>query len=382
MSKVSVARETTIKVGIDAHMAGSRETGNETYIVSLVRGLSALAARDESYMVYTLGRPPELEGLPAGRFATAELVPRQDFIRLPLVLPIRAWRDRLAVLHVTYHMPPLCPCPVVVTIHDISFRFFPSAFSRRDLVILSTLVPFSARKAAKIITVSHRSKSDLMKQYAVPGDKIVVTHYAAGEEFRPVRDETTLGATCARYNIRRPYILAVGNLQPRKNLRTLIEAHARLRLDGVVPHQLVLVGHRRWRHQEILHTAAEQASDVVFTGYIPKTDLVALYSAAHLFVYPSLYEGFGLPVLEAMACGAPVVASTGGALPEVAGDAAILVNPCHTDNLADAVAAVLSDDSLRRDLIRRGFERSRQFNWAETARQTLEVYREVAEEWD
>lgn len=364
------------RIAIDAHMVGSRETGNETYVRNLVQGLAQLPGR-EDYRLYLAEASAAGEALARQvGFPWRRLTPGTPWLRVPLTMPLAAAQDRLDLLHVNYHAPPVCPCPVIVTIHDLAFHFFPSAFSPRDLIILSLLVPLSARRARWVIAVSEHTRQDLIRVYNLPPTKIKVTYEAANASFRPVQDPILLSRIRASYRIAGPYILGVGNLQPRKNLPRLIAAFARLRREQAIPHQLVLVGQKAWRNHTITAAIASAGvqEEVILTGYVPDDDLPLLYSGADLFVYPSLYEGFGLPVLEAMACGTPVVTSRTSSLPEVAGDAAWLVDPLDTEELVQAIGELLSDPGKREELRQRGLARSRTFSWLETARQSRALY--------
>jgi glycosyltransferase involved in cell wall biosynthesis len=289
-----------------------------------------------------------------------------------------------------------------VTIHDISFEHYPQFFSPRDRLILQTLVPLSARRARRIITVSQHAKQEIMARYQIPGGKIAVTYEAAGERFVPIADPAALRAVRATYSIPDgPFVLALGNLQPRKNIRRLVEAFAGAvegegwRVAGGELRQgstdysnsppstlhpsLVIAGKAKWRESEIFQAVQEAglAHAVVFPGYVDDDDLPALYSAAAVFVYPSLYEGFGLPPLEAMACGTPVICSKAASLPEVTGDAALSVDPADVDSLAQALCDVLATPGLRADLRQRGLRRAAQFSWSRCATETLAVYREA-----
>jgi glycosyltransferase involved in cell wall biosynthesis len=207
-----------------------------------------------------------------------------------------------------------------------------------------------------------------------------VTPEAAAPLFAPKAPKTLEEYPFERWSIRRPYILAVGNLQPRKNLLRLIEAFAQLITERRIPHQLVLAGKAKWRESDIHRTVRRLGIEdrIVFTGRVPDEDLACLLNGAELFVYPSLYEGFGLPVLEAMACGTPVVTSNCTSIPEVAGDAALLVDPYRVDELADAIHHVLSDESLRARLREKGLARSQMFSWRQTARKTWTAYCQTA----
>ncbi|MGQ9567807.1 MAG: glycosyltransferase family 4 protein [Anaerolineae bacterium] len=371
-----------MRIAIDVHMVGERETGNETYTLNLVRHLLELDA-ENTYGLITphperllakLGLPPHAEILPVR--------PASAFLRVPLALPLLVARWRADLLHVNYVAPPLCPCPTVVTVHDISYEFFPDFFSPRDRRMLGTLVPWSARRAARVIAVSEQTRQDLMRVYGIPGERIAVTHEAAVPGFAPVRDPAALEETCARYGIRRPYVLALGNLQPRKNVARLVEAFALAREEAHLPHQLVVAGKAQWRESEVLATVERLGLEdaVRFPGYVADEDLPALYSGAGCFAYPSLYEGFGLPPLEAMACGTPVLASHAGALREVVGNAAWVVDPTDVRDIARGLLALLTDPGTAQAYRERGLAHAATFSWHRLAEQTLEVYRQVVTE--
>ena len=216
-----------------------------------------------------------------------------------------------------------------------------------------------------------------MGRYRVSPEKVVVAPCAADPIFQPVHDAARLAAVRERYGTVENFILCVGNLQPRKNLKTLVDAYVRLRRAGATRHKLVLVGRHVWLYDETFAPARASgiADELIFTGYMPDEDLVALYNAAELFVYPSIFEGFGLPPLEAMACGTPVVTSNTSALPEVVGEAALTVDPLDAEALATAMAAVLGNAGLRTWLGAQGLKRAAAFSWETTARTILEVYR-------
>ncbi len=428
----------TMLIAIDAHMVGERETGNETYTLSLISGAAAHQRAIPRAFRGTLAGPPNAtQTLPSTtrsqqrrfgdgprfhllathpeRLRSALLGPSSDaqqtlpphasiervrpgnaLLRIPLTMPIQALRKGYDLLHVTYNAPPLCPCPTVVTIHDISFEHYPQFFSPRDRLILKTLVPLSARHARRIITVSEHAKREIMACYDIPADKITVTYEAASEQFRPITDPVALQVVRAKYGIPDgPFILALGNLQPRKNIRRLVEAFARVvnsqqstvkngqsfqNADhcslSTVHCSLIIAGKAQWRESEIFQAVRGRdiENGVIFPGYVDDADLPALYSAATVFVYPSLYEGFGLPPLEAMACGTPVISSNAASLPEVVGDAAFTVNPTDTDGLARALLAVLATPTLQENLRQSGLQRAAQFSWDRCAAMTLAVY--------
>ncbi|MCB9143514.1 MAG: glycosyltransferase family 4 protein [Anaerolineales bacterium] len=267
------------------------------------------------------------------------------------------------------------------------------------------MVPLSARRAARVITVSQHAKREIVQRYGIDPQRIAVTYEAAAEQFRPVADLAALQAVRARYGIGDgPFLLALGNLQPRKNIGRLVEAFGKVVnseqfsvISGlsetvsedrspITDHStslrygtacsLVIAGKALWRESEIFATVQQAGLEerVVFPGYVDDADLPALYSAATAYVYPSLYEGFGLPPLEAMACGTPVVCSTAASLPEVVGDAAVSIDPLRVDSLAQGLREVLGNAGLRDDLRARGLRRAAQFSWDRCAAETLAVY--------
>ncbi len=364
-----------MRILIDAHVVGERETGNETYMVNLLRELARINRDDE--IVVAAAHPECVEPLiEGGRACTMVPVSASPVRRLLYDLPILAVRHNVDVLCVTYSGPLIVNRPMVAVVHDVSFKRHPEWFSPRDRVVLTLGVAVTARRASAVVTLSEFSKREIAATCGVWADRIRVTSLAAGPEFVPHGDDDN--AVLARYGLRRPYLLAVGNLQPRKNLLRLIEAFNRLRGREDFRHNLVLVGNAQWGAavaSEIDRLAL--ADRVKATGYVSSRDLPAIYRGADLFVYPSLYEGFGLPVLEAMACGTPVLASNGSAIPEVAGSAARLVDVESVPALADGIAELCSQPELRAQLRELGLARSRMFTWERTASQTLDVFHAV-----
>ena len=367
-----------MRIGIDAHMVGQRETGNETYVVGVVRALRQLDSQNE-YRVFVLDRPGPFAELETSRFQCEVIRPANSFVRIPLSMPFMAWRHSLDVLHATYIAPPLCSCPTLVAVHDISFVHFPEFFSPRVRLLLSTLVPLSINRAARVLTLSEHTKRELVAHYGIPEDKITVTYAAASDIYRPITDREASAQVCEKYQIAGPFVLAGGNIQPRKNLSRLIEAYAQLRGTEQIPHKLVIVGQSNWRASEVYQTVRQHGLDVdvIFTGYVPEEDLCLLYNAAQVFVYPSLYEGFGLSPLEAMACGTPTATSNTASLPEVVGDAALTFDPYQVDDMAAVLRTVIADAKLREQLARKGLDQVRRFSWERTALRILAACEEV-----
>jgi glycosyltransferase involved in cell wall biosynthesis len=283
------------------------------------------------------------------------------------------------ICHFTNYLAPLYSnCPYIVTIYDMTLFVTPRLHRFKKLVLDRSLIPRVARRADAIITVSNSAREDIVRLLGVPRRKVKVIPGAVSSDFRPITDQAQLDAVRARYSLTVPYILYVGTIEPRKNLLRLVRAFAQLKKRGL-PHKLAIVGQQGWHWSPIVAEVERLGlkRDVVFTGYVPFEDLPALYSAAEAMAFPSLYEGFGLPVVEAMACGTPVVTSNSSSLAEVADGAALLVNPRSVTQMADALYNINHDPDLRADLSERGLERAAQFTWEQSARATLDLYEQV-----
>ncbi|MBI3951519.1 MAG: glycosyltransferase family 4 protein [Acidobacteria bacterium] len=371
-----------MRIGIDAHAIGSQLTGNETYIKNLILALAQIDQVNEYVLFFTR---PDVAQAWEGRFPNFRVQmirPHTPYARIPLSFPIALYKTGVELLHVQYTAPPFYRKPIVVTIHDLSFEHFPQFFTPKERFFFKRTIPRTARRAVKVLTVSEYSRQDLIHSYRLPPEKVVVTPNGVGPEFTPVRDPGRLDRLRKKYRIEREYLLSVGNLQPRKNLARLIQAYTHLRDSVEEFHcQLVIVGRRAWLYKSIFHEAhrSRYAGDVILTDYVPETDLPGLYSGATAFVYPSIFEGFGLPVLEAMACGTPVITSNSSALPEVVGDAGLMVDPYNEEALAKAILRVVDDAQLRARLSKQSLLQAAKFSWRRTAELTLEVYQGVAE---
>jgi glycosyltransferase involved in cell wall biosynthesis len=354
-------------------MVGSRETGNETYVRGLVEGLRGLQDGPQ-VLVYNVGEP-WISGTDRVRFH--RLGTANPYVRLGLELPLRSAAQRLDVLHMTYAAPIWSAPPLVLTVHDICYATNPEWFSERDLRVLRTNIPRSIRKAAHVITDSLSAREQIMEAYHVPESKITSITIGPGPGAMPIaEDEARAELSGLGVAADRPYLLSVGNLQPRKNLVRLLESFKRLVARG---HDvdLVIVGPRHYRAEEAVAAASEVAARVHFTGYVTDRQLAACYRCSTLFVYPSLYEGFGLPALEAMAHGAPIVCSDAGSLPEVCGEAAQYFDPRSVEAMTAAIEPLLADAPLRKQLGLAGVERAKTFSWAKTAARTIEIYEGV-----
>lgn len=361
------------EIGIDAsRMARVHRTGTEQYTARLLEALVRLPTAHRLTLYFN--QPP----IPMPAWPPHVTVREMPFPRFWTHLRL-SWemaRRPPDLLFVPAHVLPLVrPRRTVVTIHDLGYLYFPQAHPplRRLELHLSTL--WNARVADRVIAVSRATKDDLVRRYRIPAERIRVVYHGVEERFRPTPDP----AVPARYGLPARYFLYLGAIHPRKNLERLLEAYAGLPKEAP---PLVLAGLRGWYFERIFSAIAALGlgKRVLLPGYIADEDVPAVLSAALALVYPSLYEGFGLPALEAMACATPVIASATSSLPEVVGEAGLLVDPLSVEELRTAMARLLADDGLREELGRRGRERARSFTWERCAQETLEVLEEVVEQ--
>jgi glycosyltransferase involved in cell wall biosynthesis len=368
-----------VRIGIDARKL--HDFGIGTYIRNLLRQLARID-RTSEFVLFC--RPQDVTALAslgenfrpvaeaAGNYSVAEQ------LRIPLALK----RHGVTLFHAPHYvLPPLVPCQSVVTIHDCIHLMFPQYLPNRfALAYARASMAFAARRATRILTVSESSKRDIIKFFGTPPDKIDVIYNAFDERFSIEPREEDVVRVRERYQLHDPFVLYAGNVKPHKNLERLIEAFNLVRQRGLGRLKLVMIGDeiskyaalRRAVHRYQLH------QHVRFIGYLPEETLAVMYRLAGVFVFPSLYEGFGLPPLEAMASGTPVVTSNVSSLPEVAGDAALLVDPYDPIAIADGIHRVLTSEALQRDLRRKGWLRARQFSWEASVRRVRDIYREVA----
>ena len=356
--------------------------GAGVYTYQLVRALAELPG-EQRFFVFA--RPGLFDDVAAKqpRLRVIHIDSQSRATRLAweqAILPLLLRRLRIDVLHSPHHHTPLAArLPRVVTFHDVTFLLLPSRYPPVRRLYMAGVTRAAARVADAIVTPSRTVQRDVTGRLGVPAERVVAIPEAAGPQFMPIEDERTLARVRQQHQLPSRYILSVGSLEPGKNRARLIEAYARLCSEGVEC-PLVIVGQPAWRYEGDHELVRQLGLDglVRFLGYVPDDDLPVLYSAATFLAFPSLYEGFGLPVLEAMACGTPVVTSDISAPAEVAGNAALLVDPYDVSALAQAMGRLLSDASLRAELSMRGLERARQFSWQRTARETLSLYQIVA----
>jgi len=371
-----------LRIAIDAHSVGTGLGGNESYATNLIEALAEIDKVNQYTLYVTRPEAAKRFGDRWPNFAVRTTLPHTPLIRIPLTLSRELRKNPVDVLHVQFTSPPFAPCPVVVSIHDLSFEHLPETFRFRSRKQLRLTVRRSARKAARVIALSEHGRNDIIKTYGLSGDRVDVIPLAAPTHFGPVNDEKELQRIRQTYGIEGDYILSVGSIQPRKNLRRLLAAYSSLheaRPEGKLP-QLVVVGKCAWLYEDTLRAISELklSKSVILTGYVPESDLPTLYSGAACFVYLSYFEGFGLPPLEAMKCGTPVIVGNRTSLPEVVGDAGVLVDPFAVDDIADAIESVIANSDFRSKLRVKGLERAGLFDWRETARRTLAVYEKAA----
>jgi glycosyltransferase involved in cell wall biosynthesis len=369
-------------IAIDAHAVGTRLAGNETYARHLVEALAEIDQTNSYTLFVTRRAAEELFRDRWPNFTVRRTLPHTPLVRIPVTLEVELRRRPVDVLHVQFTAPPFAPCPVVATVHDLAFEHLPETFRPNSWMQMRLTVRRTVRRAAHVLASSEHTRRDLIETYGLAPDKVTTTLLAAPPDFRPVENETELRRVREKYGLPEEYVLAVGSIQPRKNLVRLIEAYSYLHQQGAnskLP-ALALVGKRAWLYGDTLRAVAGSgcAEKIIFTGYVSEDDLPPLYSGAACFVYPSYFEGFGLPPLEAMQCGAPVIAGNRTSLPEVVGDAGLQCDPFDTTALAEVLLRVLENPDLRAELRVKGLARARRFHWHETARLTLAAYQRAA----
>ncbi len=367
-------------IAIDAHAIGRHLTGNEVYVRSL---LNAFAAHNQDcdILAYVSG-VEACASVP--KHIRVRRVAANPFLRLGFDLASRVRKDRPDVLHVQYTAPLGCHVPVVTTVHDVSYLEHPEYFTWDRALQLRLTVGRTVARAAKILTGTEHARNAILRVYPnLEENKVLVVPLAAAPEFRPISREAATSTVRERFSIRGPFILSVGDMQPRKNHIGLIRAFAKLvKAYPQLTHNLVLVGKPTWFSPKIKDAARESGVEdrIQFFGFVSDADLLQLYNACDCFVFPSFYEGFGFPALEAMACGRAVVCSDASALPEVVDGAAILFDPYAIDEMVRAIADVLLDAELRGRMERLGIQRAAHFSWQKTAQKTLEVFHQVVAE--
>lgn len=373
-----------MRIGVNALLMAGARAGIGNVIYNLLKAL-AKVDKNNTYSIFAIDEGETHEWLgPNQQVVPVDLQDKGSWARIlweQLVLPSQTGKYHVDIMHFAdYALPVLFnKVPTIITVHDLAYKLYPETFSKGKLWTKLALIKPSLHKAAKIITVSENTKRDVMELYRIPEEKIAVIYNGVNlERFYPLPPAEVKNRLTERYGLEQGYILFIGTLEPRKNIRTVIKAYYLVRQQGI-KQKLVIGGGKGWLYSDIYKLVQELnlVDHVIFTGYLPEEDLPLLYNGAGVFVYPSLYEGFGLPPLEAMACGTPVVTSAVSSLPEVVGDAGLLIQPTEEKALAEAISQVLLDKKLAAELKVRGVNRAQKFTWEQAAEKTLKVYQEV-----
>ncbi len=390
-----------MRIAIDYTAAVHQGGGIGRYTKGLVKALMSLDRQNE-YTLFVAGQigtqdtqctthdtgyKPDLD-IPSN--FRLKSIPVSDRVlnivwhRLRLPLPVEAFTGKADVFHSPdFVLPLVWRARAIVTVHDLSFMRTPQCAEPSLRAYLNKVVPRSIQRADLILADSHNTKRDIIELLGVDARKIQVVPAGVGERFHPIDDEAALEKVRRRYHLEEPFILSVSTLEPRKNFTGLIEAYAQLIERGSqiqrIPHKLVIAGAKGWLYEEIFATVERLglAERVIFPGFVAEEDLPALYNLADLLAFPSLYEGFGLPPLEAMACGTPVVTSNSSSLPEIVGGVGIMVEATDTEGLVEAMRRALQDGELRRSMIEKGLEQAKKFSWRKAAEKLLGAYRRM-----
>ncbi len=368
-----------MEIGIDAsRTVYKQKTGTEYYSYNLIKNLIKLDRKNE-YILYSRNPLTKyFQNLPENFKNKIIYFPR---FWTQIRLSVEMLLNKPDLLFIPSHTIPIIhPKKTVVTCHDVGFRNYPSSYSKFQLWHLEFTTKKAVLWAEKIIAVSKSTKQDLIDIYGAKPEQIEVVYEGfTNKLYHPIKDRNKIKEVLKKYNIPEKYVLFVGRLEERKNIPRLINAFNIIKKEKGIRHKLVLVGKKGYKFEQIINIIDKLRlkDKIVLTGYIPEQDLPYIFSDADLFVLPSLYEGFGIPILEAFACGCPVATSNVSSMPEVAGKAAILFNPQKTDEIAQAVYKIISDDALKNNLIEKGFNQCKKFSWQKCAQETLEVLEET-----
>lgn len=378
-----------MRIGIDYTSAVHQQAGIGRYTRDLVAALARLP-REHEYVLFVAGRAGRDAG-PGSPGSASEMPDSFRIARVPLSqrfwsalwhrlhipLPVDLFTGPVGVFHSPdYVLPPLRQGKKVVTIHDLSFLRYPEGAEPSLRQYLGRAVPDAAGRADLILADSQNTRRDVIELLGAPEEKVEVLYPGVSEEFKPIDDQELLDKVRRMYGLSFPFILSVGTIEPRKNLVRLIDAYAALRASADVSHKLVIAGRKGWLYEDVFRRVEELSleKEVIFLGFVAEEDLPPLYNLAQVLVFPSLYEGFGLPPLEAMACGTPVIASCSSSLPEVVGEAGLMVSARDAEALRQTMSEVLDEPTLREDLVRKGLRQARRFKWETAAKRMVAIY--------
>lgn len=366
-------------IGIDGNEANVRErVGSNQYAFELLWVLSSLK-NPHQWRIYLREGP--LSDMPPSRKNWNYRVfgPKKFWTRWRLPLDLFFHRPRPNIFFTPGHYAPgWSPVPVVISIMDLGYLKFPEQFTKKDLYQLTSWTARSIKKASQILAISQSTKNDIIKEYKIPANKITVTYPGYDEDkFKIQNSKVKIERIKKKYKISGDYILFLGTLKPSKNIEGLLEAFSQFpQLTGSVPVKLVIAGKKGWLYQPIFEKVKQLnlEKQVIFTDFVPEEDVPVLMAGARVFVMPSFWEGFGIPVVEAMATGTPVVVSNAGSLPEIVGEAGIIVDPYKSEDIARGISKALEEGE---ELRRKGLEKAEKFSWEESAKKTLEVLEKI-----
>ena len=366
-----------MRIGIDAHFVGARHGGNEYVFENVIKAMAEKPLPDETLFAFSMDS--KAEGIfPAGRVTLAPLRQRSVYLQRALEIPALARKLKLDLIHVPFNFLPVGKYKKVIHIHDLAFLHLKDSFTFADRQRMTWMTAFCSKRADHIFTISEFSRRDIVEKYRIPESRVTVTPLAVDNGRFRVLPEAEKAAFRARRKLDFPFLLFVGTLQPRKNVLTLLKAFKSLAAGDKETH-LALVGRKGWIYQDLFKYIADNGLQDRVHHYedVGAQELTAFYNTARALVFPSLFEGFGLPILEAMACGCPVISADASAMPEVYGDAALAFPPLDAQALTDHLKSVLRDDSLRARLIEKGFRNGAGFSWARTAETIRATYRSL-----
>lgn len=376
------------RIGIDVTSALTQDAGIGRYTRELVKAIVVNNNEDE-FTLFSAKLPQDRlveMSMPSSKNVRYKQIPLTEkwlyrlWYRLKVPISVQNFTGPLDLFHSPdFVLPPISrKIPTLLTVHDLSFVHYPETFTSALVTYLNRIVPWSIKRATHILADSLSTKEDLVRYWNVPEDKVTVLYSGVGDQFKPVTDPKSIKRVRKKYGLGNdPYFLAVGTLQPRKNYRMLIRAFRPV--TERFPHKLLIAGGKGWMHDEILDEVKNQELEqrVHVLGFVEEADLPALYSAATIFAFPSLYEGFGLPILEAMACGVPVMAADASCVPEVVGDAGVLLPASDASSWSKAMIEIIEDMSRRTKLVGAGFLRAREFTWSRSARELVAIYNQL-----
>jgi len=378
-----------MRIGINAlYMIPGKHGGGEQYLRNLLLGFAEVD-KTNKYIIFTNRFNSGQFGINQGNFreVLCRFPARSKLFRVlweQVILPFQVKKYRIDILHSLANVSPiikLSNCKYIVTIHDIMYRYHPQNYPKAQFLYLKFLLPLSAKRVDKIITVSKNNKKDIVKNLFIPEDKIAVIYTSGLPDNKKYKlnDEEIKRSIKRKYNLNKNFILCVASFNPHKNIEGLLRAFYIIKRIHHLKHQLVLVGMLSNHSSKLMNIIKELKlnDEVRITGYVPDRDLPYLYSLADVYVLPSIFEGEGVTPWEAMACKCPVATSNIPVLQEIVGEAAILFNPYKSEEMAEAIVKILTNDELKKELIRKGLERIKQFSWKKTAVETLRIYEEI-----